>query len=189
MRMLLAALAALLGLATPALAHTGAGTHFAFLGGLLHPLMGLDHMLTMVGVGLWAGLVGGRARWLWPLAFVTQMTLGAALAMNGVSLPLVEASILASVIGVGAAVALGLEVPAVAGAAICAAFALAHGHAHGAELPAGASAFGYVAGFVAATASLHAAGIAVGMWMQRSARLARIAGGAITAAGAALAFA
>lgn len=189
MNRLSVAMLALLTLATPALAHSGVGTHFAFFDGFTHPLLGLDHLLAMVGVGLWAALVGGKARWLWPAAFVTVMTAGGALALNGIALPYVEALILASVIGIGAAVAFGLRLPLVAGATICAAFAIAHGHAHGAELPVGASAIDYVAGFVVATAALHAIGIVVGLLLQRSSRLARLTGAAIAASGAVLAFA
>ena len=33
-----------------------------FGAGFLHPLFGLDHVLAMVAVGLWAGLAGGRQR-------------------------------------------------------------------------------------------------------------------------------
>lgn len=180
---------AVAALSTPALAHTSTGSGFAFVDGLLHPLLGLDHLLTMVGVGLWAALVGGKARWLWPLAFVTVMVAGGALALSGIEMPFVEGLILTSVIGIGAAITFGLRIPLIAGAAVCAAFALAHGHAHGSELPTGASAAGYVAGFVMATASLHAAGIALGMLLQRSPLAARFAGGVIAAAGALLAFA
>ena len=47
---------ALLGLAllaaTPALAHTGAGSHDGFMHGFVHPILGLDHVLAMVSVGL-----------------------------------------------------------------------------------------------------------------------------------------
>ena len=184
-----AATIALLSLISPAFAHTGTGTHFAFVDGFAHPLFGLDHLLTMVGVGLWAALAGGKERWVWPIAFVTVMIAGGALALNGIAMPFVEAMILTSVIGIGAAVAFGLRVPLVAGAAICASFAIAHGHAHGAELPAGASAIGYVAGFVVATAALHATGIYAGLRLQRSTFLMRLAGTAIAATGALLAFA
>lgn len=176
-------------LPAPAFAHTGIGPHFAFVNGFTHPLLGLDHLLTMVGVGLWAALAGGKARWLWPIAFVAVMSVGGALALNGIVLPNVEALILASVIVVGVAVAFGLRLPLVAGAAVCAVFALAHGHAHGAELPAGASAIGYVAGFVVATSALHATGIYAGLGLQRSSLLTRLTGAAIATIGAMLAFA
>ena len=38
-----------------------------------HPLLGADHLLTMVAVGLFAAMTGGRARWACPAAFVGAM--------------------------------------------------------------------------------------------------------------------
>lgn len=179
-----------LAAATPALAHTGVGdhAHLAFAEGFLHPLTGLDHLLVMIGVGLWAGMVGGAARWAWPVAFVTVMAVGGALGLAGVGVPYAEMAILTSVIGLGIAICLGLRPPLVVGAAVCAAFAVAHGYAHGAELPAGASATGYMAGFLVATAALHAIGLAIGIALTRSPVVSRAAGAIIAATGAFLAF-
>jgi urease accessory protein len=183
--LLLFALAA----AGPALAHTSAGSGFAFFDGLKHPLLGADHLLTMVGVGLWAALAGGKARWLWPLAFVAVMAVGGAVAIAGINLPHVEPLILASVIGTGLVLAVGLRLPLAAGAAVCAAFAVAHGHAHGTELPLLASPAGYVPGFVVATSGLHALGVALGSSLLNRHSTVRITGAGIAAAGAWLAFA
>ena len=180
-----------IAIATPAAAHTGVGDHIhlAFADGFKHPLNGFEHLLAMVGVGMWAAFVGGAARWAWPLAFVSVMAVGGASGLVGVGLPYVETAILSSVIGLGAAITFGLRVAIAAGAAICAAFALAHGYAHGAELPAGASAAGYVTGFLVATATLHGAGLALGTVFVRSPAFSRVAGASIAAAGAFLAFA
>ena len=59
-----------------AAAHTGSGDAHDFLGGLLHPLTGLDHVLAMVAVGALAWTLGGYARWRLPAAFLAAMTLG-----------------------------------------------------------------------------------------------------------------
>src|SRR5918997_1309152 len=129
-------LAALLGtLATPALAHTGAGAGASFLSGFLHPPGGLDHLVAMVTVGLWAALKGGGALWLWPAAFVAAMLAGGGLGMSGISLPFAEPGILASTIVLGALVAFAMNAPLWAGAALITLFGLVHGHAHGAEIP------------------------------------------------------
>lgn len=191
MRLLRHTAFALIAIATPAAAHTGVGDHIhlAFADGFKHPLTGFDHLLAMVGVGMWAAFVGGAARWAWPLAFVSVMAVGGAMGLVGIGLPYVESAILASVIGLGAAITFGLRLPIAAGAAVCAAFALAHGYAHGAELPAGASAAGYVAGFLVATAALHGAGLALGTALVKSPAVSRVAGALIAAAGAFLAFA
>jgi urease accessory protein len=66
-------------------------------------------------------------------------------------------------------------------------FAMFHGQAHGAEMPASASALGYAAGFMMATALLHVAGVATGFGMGRiSAPAVRMAGAAASVAGVVL---
>ena len=157
----LAALGVLTLAASPALAHTGAGSAASVMDGFLHPLGGLDHVLAMVAVGLWAGFTGGRAVWAYPLAFLSFMVVGGLFGIADVGLPSVETGIALSVVVLGAALAFGLKLPAAAGSALVAAFAVFHGHAHGAEMAAGADAAGYAAGFVAATALLHGIGIAL----------------------------
>lgn len=153
-------------LATPAAAHLAPGEHGSLAAGLSHPLFGLDHVLAMVAVGLWAGQTGGRALWATPLAFVSAMVVGYALALAGLTVPMAEPMILASVIALGllAASAAKMPVSVVVGAA--AVFGVFHGAAHGAEVGT-ASALVFGLGFVASTALLHAAGIA----------LARVTGG------------
>ena len=156
--------AAIMGsaLGAPALAHTGVGAHGSgFAAGFLHPLLGLDHLLAMLGVGLWAAQLGKRATWMVPMAFVAVMAAGAVLACSGVALPMVELGIAGSVLVIGALVALGAHMPVVPAMIIAGAFALFHGHAHGTELPGFAAPIAYGAGFVAATALLHAAGVGI----------------------------
>jgi urease accessory protein len=174
-----------------ALAHTGAEHAFSFASGFKHPFTGLDHMLGMVAVGLWAGLNGGRALWLWPVAFVGVMVLGGLLGISGVAVPMVEAGILASVVVLGLLVLTAAQVPAAVGTILVAAFALLHGHSHGAELPGEAAAASYAAGFAIATAILHAIGIGVSrMASNANGRLlVRGAGALVAAAGVALALA
>jgi urease accessory protein len=153
--------AVLTALATAAEAHTGHGATTAFTAGFAHPLGGFDHLLAMVAVGLWAGLAGGRALWLWPLGFVAAMVLGGALGMAGMAMPLVEQGIVASVVVIGLAAALAFRPSLAVGFALAALAGLFHGHAHGTEIPVDASGLAYAAGFALATALLHACGIAV----------------------------
>jgi urease accessory protein len=174
--------------ATPAFAHTGHDHVFGFMAGLAHPVSGFDHVLAMVAVGLLAALVGGRGLWMIPGSFVGAMLVGGALGWAGLSLPLVEFAILASVVVLGAAVAFGRGVPLAAAMALSAAFAVFHGYAHGAEMPAAASALSYGLGFVSATALLHAVGLGSGLVADRIAQRAgqaavRVGGGAIAALG------
>lgn len=185
----IASLAALASVfSTAAFAHPGDHSHVGFAAGFAHPLTGIDHLLAMVAVGLWASQLGGRALWLLPLTFPVVMAAGAALGFGGVALPWVEIGITASVLVLGAAVALTWRPTLAASLPLVGLFALLHGYAHGVELPAQTSALGYCAGFVAATLVLHLAGLAVGLAANRlPVRFAaRTAGGAIAAVGAAL---
>lgn len=185
-RLLAALLVVLIGTA-PAFAHLDPIEHGSFMAGFTHPLFGLDHILAMVAVGLWAASVGVRALWAVPAAFIATMAIGFAAAILGLPLPFVEPVILASVIFIGIMVALALPLPTAGVAAVVAFFALFHGHAHGGEMGE-AGAFGYAAGFLAATALLHAAGVALGvvagrlLATRRGLAATRIAGG-LTALG------
>jgi urease accessory protein len=173
---------------TAAFAHPGDHSHLGFAAGFAHPLTGLDHLLAMVAVGLWASQLGGRALWLLPLTFPVVMAAGAALGFSGVALPWVEIGITASVLVLGAVVALTYRPSLAVSLPLIGLFALLHGYAHGVELPAQTSALGYCAGFVAATLALHLAGLAIGLAANRlPVRFAaRTTGGAIAAVGAVL---
>ncbi len=158
-----------------------------FTGGALHPLSGLDHLLAMIAVGLWAAQLGGRARWLVPAAFVTVMALGAALAQSGVQLSGIEQAIAASVLILGILIATSAKLPTAASMALVGIFAAFHGFAHGAEIPATSQALSYGLGFILATALLHAAGVDLGtLAAQRSGRITQAAGWAIAASGVVL---
>lgn len=174
-----------------AFAHTGAGaTHGAFMG-FMHPLGGPDHVLAMVSTGFLAYVLGGRALWLVPAAFVVMMAAGGFAGVSGLELPFVETGIGLSIIVIGFAAALGRKIPLAAAMGLAGAFALFHGFAHGAEMPGAASGLAYGAGFVLATAMLHAAGIALCFAMARLTGIggvfaARIGAGAAVLGGAAM---
>ncbi len=168
-----------------AAAHTGIGPTAGLGAGFGHPLLGVDHLLAMVAVGLWASVAGGRALWLVPIAFVGTMLAGGALALFGIPLPGVELMIALSVVVLGSAVLARARLPVAAAMGVAALFAVFHGHAHGAEMPAGASGLLYGLGFAAATASLHAVGVGVGITARRFAAepALRLGGGAVALAG------
>lgn len=183
--------AATLTAAAPAFAHTFGATGSGFAEGFVHPFLGVDHLLAMVAVGLWSAVLGGRARWSVPAAFVVAMAAGAALGMAAIPLPSVELGIALSVLVFGLLIGLGARLPLPAGIALVALFAVFHGHAHGWEAPTAATPALYMLGFALATASLHLAGLGLGVLIERrgaavAAWFARLSGGAIAAAGVAL---
>ncbi len=181
---LLGALAVVLG-PNLALAHTGVHPAHDLLHGLEHPISGLDHILAMFAVGMWAAQRGGRALWLVPLTFVAVMMIGGAIGMAGVSIPFVEQGIVLSVIILGVLVAAAVRLPLPVSAAIVGCFALAHGYAHGAELPSSGSGVSYALGFAATTLVLLGSGVAFGLGLQRFrySQLVRLAGAATAICG------
>ena len=149
-------------------------------------MLGPDHVVAMVAVGLWGAFLGAPAIYLLPVVFPLVMAVGGTLGILGIPLPFTEVGIATSAIVLGLMVALAARPPLWIAAVLVGAFAVFHGHAHGAELPPGADAVAYSAGFVVATGMLHLAGIAFGLLARWPAgRIAvRAAGGAIVIAGA-----
>ena len=167
--------------AGPALAHTG-GTLGGFASGFLHPISGLDHVVAMVAVGLWGGILGAPAIWLLPIVFPLVMALGGAAGVIGVPLPGIETGIALSGIVLGCMVLAAARPPLWVAAVLVGIFAVFHGFAHGAELPEAANPIVYAAGFVVATGLLHLTGIAIGqLWHWPAGRVTVRATGAVIA--------
>lgn len=183
------ALVLLAASASLAMAHGGAGEAAGLVHGFWHPLGGVDHILAMLSVGVFAFVLGGRALYLVPLSFIAMMVFGFALGLAHLPLPFVELGIALSAIAIGGAAALGRPMPLAGAMALTGLFAVFHGHAHGAEMPASAGGPDYALGFVLATALLHLAGAAGAMGAARLAgrhgrTLARGAGALFALGGA-----
>ena len=170
------------------LLHTGYNA--GIFAGLLHPILGIDHLLAMVTVGLLSAQMGGRAIWTVPATFVSVMAVGGILGIAGVPLPFVEYGIALSVVILGIALFLPKKLPVWLAMVFVGLFALFHGHAHGTELPALSETFldvvAYVFGFLVATATLHLIGALIGQTMvstKRGENILRFAGVLIAGVG------
>lgn len=176
-----------------ALAHAGDHHLSPFQSGLGHPLGGTDHVLAMLAVGLWAAMLGGRALWALPVAFVGALLAGGVLGALGLPLVGVQPMILASIVLLGVAAALALKLSPAWAALIVAVFGLFHGHAHGAEGPEAGLAL-YALGFALSTAALHGAGLVLGLGLNLALSrglaqwISRAIGAGTAVAGLALAF-
>jgi len=168
-----------------AFGHEATGVAGGFISGFVHPLLGWDHVVAMVAVGLWGAFLGMPAIWLLPVVFPLMMTVGGVLGLAAVPLPAVEIGIALSAIVLGVMVVSAARPPLWVAALIVAAFAIFHGHAHGTELPEAVSPLAYSLGFVIATGTLHLIGIGFGLLTRWPAgRVAvRAGGGLITAVG------
>lgn len=169
----------------PVFAHTFGAEGASFYRGFTHPLSGLDHLLAMLAVGVWAVQSGGHARWLIPVAFLALLALGGGMGMPGWPLPLVELGIAGSVVVFGLLIAGAAKMPLWLSMSVAGLFALFHGHAHGAEMPQAAMPWLYASGFFLATAMLHGLGMLAGLAHQYQwpARMVRLGGVGLAAAG------
>lgn len=183
-----------LSLAAPVVfAHPGHGVeHGGLASGLMHPWLGLDHLLAMAAIGLWSLGQGASMRRLTPLLALVGMLVGAGIALAGwVSpslLPGVESGIAMSVLVAGVMTAALLRLPTGLGGVLVVAVMALHGIAHGAEMPAAASLVGYVIGFSISTLAITLLARSLGGWLAaREQRLLRALGAVIALCGGILA--
>lgn len=147
-------------------AHNIGGSGFE--SGAVHPLLGLDHLLAMIAVGIISMRFNGKSALLVPGAFIVFMVIGGLFAVGGMSFPFVEAGIALSVLVFGIMIALKRSLHIAAALFFTAMFALFHGHAHGSEMPNIASFYTYAGGFVLSTALLHVTGAATAYFAKKT---------------------
>lgn len=152
-----------------AFAHPGHGLANGFASGFMHPLLGWDHLLMMLAVGVWAANIGGKARWQLPLTFVATMLLGAIIGAAGITFGAVESIIAAGLIALGLALMSTFTVLPIMQFAVTGLFALMHGLAHGVELGqnANSSLVLPLVGMVLCTTLLHVLGYGIGLQKHR----------------------
>jgi urease accessory protein len=121
--------------ATPAFAHHvmggGLPSTFAqgFLSGIGHPIIGVDHFLFIVGVGLLAAMIGRPL--LLPLGFILGTLAGVGLHVQGLNLPFGELAIALSVVLMAVAVIAEVKLSAIMVGALVAVAGIFHGYAYG----------------------------------------------------------
>jgi urease accessory protein len=164
----------LLGLSIPALAHTGIGASHGFMAGFGHPWQGLDHLLVMIAIGLWASVMGGQARWLLPLSFLLLMAVGAGLEFAGFYLPYAELGVAGSVLLLGLVLGFNWQPSRPIALSLSALFAVSHGSVHTAEIAADQGQLPYMLGFLLTTALLHGIGLSAGLLKNRTIGVVRV---------------
>ncbi|MFK7903397.1 MAG: HupE/UreJ family protein [Nitratireductor sp.] len=111
----------------------GGKTPATFMEGLLsgvgHPIIGLDHLLFIIAVGVAAFLIGARLTL--PLFFIIATVAGTVLHLNAIDLPIVEVVIALSVAAIGFLVMSGRAIAMPVYAGLFAVAGLFHGHAYG----------------------------------------------------------
>ena len=181
----------LMSFAIPANAHTFTGM-IGFYDGLSHPVLGMDHFLAMVSVGIVSAQIGGRTIWTVPSTFVGVMIIGGILGIAAeinkgldnqvISLSeaaylnyladyiytIIEFGIILSVILLGLAIAIEKKLSVGITMFFVGFFGLCHGAAHGLEMPWAVNPVLFALGFATGTATLHLFGVGIGYYFIRS---------------------
>jgi urease accessory protein len=142
-RILFIAAASGLALLEPTAASAHVTEHMTGLGqGLIHPLIGLDHLFAIVAVGVLGGVGSGKSARFLPLLFVLALAVGGFMGLGAPESNIVEPAIAASVVVLGIAIMRPglLRAFSLTGIVVC--VGLVQGYAHGSEAPtAGAPTF------------------------------------------------
>ncbi|CAG0969666.1 hypothetical protein ANRL3_01416 [Anaerolineae bacterium] len=143
-------------------AHTLTVEATSWFAGLIHPLLGSDHLLAIFAIGLWTSQQGGNRLWQLPLASLTMMVIGAMFGYMSWSLPLVEAGIVSSLLVIGLMLTFTVRLSILPSLLMVGIFSLLHGYAHSVEMPQTFAMIDYVLGFVVATNALLGLGVSLG---------------------------
>ena len=154
----------------PTLAHAHAASGSGFMAGLNHPVLGFDHLLAMISVGILSAQMGGRAVWSVPTTFVGVMLIGGVLGMLKLPLFSIELGIAFSVFALGISLAAERKLPSTWAMIFVGFFAIFHGYAHGEEMPSMVQPALYASGFIVGTAGIHICGVIIGLIAKKSSK-------------------
>jgi len=169
-----------------------ADAQIGFMSGLTHPVLGVDHLLAMLAVGIVSVQLGEKYVFVVPSVFVVLMIIGAFVGVAGISVPFVEIGISLSVLLLGLVIIIVRSdrfwyvVMFFVGY-----FGFLHGYAHGAEIPEAIDPIFFGGGFFASTVTIHLLGVGIGQLFKIKPQfyyLLRSIGAALACAGTVLLF-
>ncbi len=110
-------------------AHPGHDATVGFVGGLLHPLSGVDHLLMILLVGLWS-VFKLKKFFLGPVFFMSGMMLGILFGLQVGAIPWFEMGIAVSLMAIGLFIYFTKQLLSPIALGLIAFFGLFHGFAH-----------------------------------------------------------
>ncbi len=163
----------------------GHGSHGSgIMAGITHPIFGIDHLLAIIAMALFAKVNYRDNAWYIAFSFVGAMVVGGILGIEGDPFPLEETVIKGSVILYGLLLATQMKLPLKVYVGIGLVIGLFHGHAHGVEMPDSTEAIKYVPGFALGAIIVSAFGEFIGRHMDAKEVIrAQVFGGLIIAGG------
>jgi urease accessory protein len=153
---------------TAALAHVGDHSLLNLSAGLLHPLNGLDHLLALLATGIWLAQSDTRGKGVFVAGFIAVLALAIPLGMQFTNFTF-EGSIVATLVVLGALVAVGVQGSIALRASVVLATAAVHGFVHGTELPVGDGVMPFATGLIASSLMMVALAIVAGACASKTA--------------------
>lgn len=148
----------------PSMAEAHPGHGVGVMGGMMHPLTGIDHMMGLLAIGIWAARNGSKLyRLLVPMAFLGGMIVGGVMGIEHMAPYFLESALIMTLIATGVLFVLSVRLPIYLQLLVAVFFALWHGLAHGAEIPSMVEPWAFIVGFVISSAMLLAVGVALGL--------------------------
>lgn len=172
-------------------AHTFVGM-IGFYDGISHPVLGFDHFLAMVCVGIISAQIGGKAIWTLPFSFVIFMIFGGTIGIlfeinkgfaedivvlggymsqsffSNYLYNIIEYGIIFSVILLGFCITMLIKIKLRTVTIFVIFFGFCHGMAHGLEMPWAVNPIFFSLGFGLGTAALHLFGVLIGYFSMKS---------------------
>jgi urease accessory protein len=158
--------------------------------GFAHPFTGLDHLLVLLAIGLWAGSRKGASEHAAPIVFLGTLAIGVVAGFSGLALPAIDPLLAVTVLVAGLMISARGSLPPWLALVALAIIGLLHGNAHFYAAPdAGGILAYFAAGLLAASALLIGVGLAIGRLVAmrpEKPELILMSGGLISAAGVVL---
>jgi urease accessory protein len=158
---------AALGLLLPVAAHAHPaepGHVHVFMQGVLHPLTGIDHLVFMLALGIYAAHLGRRFAAGMGIASTAAMVAGAVPFSMGLATGTIELGVLASLALVGVALISTRNVPALVALPVAIGLSYLHGLAHGESGVAGLDRMQFIFGLAIASSALFTVAALIFGW-------------------------
>lgn len=147
----------------PDLASAHPGHNHGLLGGLMHPFTGIDHILGMISMGIWAFNTKVKSNWFKVyICYLVGLISGGIVGLNHLFLFNVDLMIALTIAGTGLIFLKKSPIQLIIKLILTIFFSLWHGVAHGMEIPVMAHPVAYISGFIISSSLLFCVGSVLG---------------------------
>ena len=171
----------------PSLSYAHGGHGSGFIEGFTHPIFGVDHFLTIIGIAILAYTLDPKKWYKFIGVFIIMMIIGGIIGIGKEASPAIEKIIAISVLAIGVGILfLPLTKSTLAILSIIAIIGFFHGYAHGVEMSETNTIYKYVPGYSVGAILLSSVGWQISKYSSDTSNpigIYRFIGGLIAGAG------